>query len=123
MRLELNLSAIVPQMTGAKVLRWLAQEGAALGIGAGLLEIEVDLSSFVAHDCPPVSYYRIVLREVAYLRRAAVAAGEVVPVGALVAQLSPMADAPLDGMAARRLRVNVAGIIPNWDEPTWDKTR
>lgn len=116
MRLEFELPAIVPQMVEAKVLRFLAKEGERLAIGAGLIELEVDLSSFVSHDCPPVSYYRIVLREAVYLRRFAVAVGQTVPIGGLIAQLSPTPDEPLDGDAARRVRVNVAGVIPNWDE-------
>jgi hypothetical protein len=116
MHLEFALSAIVLQMAQAKVLRLLAREGERLGIGAGLLELEVDLSNLVSHDCPPVSHYRIVLREAAYLRRWAVSVGEIVPVGGLIAQLSHALDEAIDEGDMRRVRVNVAGIIPNWDE-------
>lgn len=116
MRLELHLPAIMEQMSEAKILRVMAQEGDQLSIGSPLLELEVNLSSLVAHDCPPVSYFRIVLREAAYLRRMAVAAGQTVPVGVLLAVLGQSAGIEPEGEAARRLRVNVAGILPQWDE-------
>lgn len=116
MRLDLPLTAIVPQMAEAKILRLLAQQGDALGIGAALLEIEVDLSSQVTHDCPPISYFRIVLREKAHLRRWDVSPGDTLPVGQLLAVLSQTSDETLDGEAARRVRTNAAGIFPQWDE-------
>lgn len=116
MRLDLKLTAIVPQMGEAKILRLLAQEGAALGIGSALLEIEVDLSSQVAHDCPPISYFRLVLREKAHLRRWDVSQGQSLPVGQLLAVLSQTPDETLDGDAARNVRTNAAGIFPQWDK-------
>ena len=116
MQLEFELPAIVPQMVEAKVLQLLAKEGDGLAMGAGLVELEVDLSSYVIHDCPPISYFRIVLREAAWLRRFAVTVGETVPVGRIIAQLSTTPDESLGGDGARRVRVNVAGVIPHWDE-------
>jgi pyruvate/2-oxoglutarate dehydrogenase complex dihydrolipoamide acyltransferase (E2) component len=116
MRFDLPLSAIVPQMTEAKILRVLAAEGAVLRVGAPLVEFEVDLSSQFTHDCPPVSFYRIVLREAACLRQMPVAPGQLIAVGQPLAVFSQTADEPLEAVATRNLRVNAVGIIPRWDD-------
>ena len=71
----------------------------------------MDLGGSVAHDCPPVSYYRLVLRERAWLRRLAVAVGEEVPLAAPLAWFTTSPDEPAEGEPARPVRVAHAGIL------------
>lgn len=110
MLLEYRLPAINANMTEASIERRYAEPGAALAIGTKLLDLRVDLSSAFSQDCPPISFYRIVMRERAYLRELRPADGEACPVGALIAIFSTEPGEPLDGVAARPIRVATAGI-------------
>jgi hypothetical protein len=109
--LELKLPHIHDLMTSAKVVAVHAQPGAALRPGARLLDVAVDLTPVAAHDCPPVSLYRIVLREVAWLRRLDVACGDEVAPGDSLAMLSSAPDDPLDVAPSRQARIAIAGIL------------
>ncbi len=87
-----------------------------LGLGARILDLSVDLSAAVAHDCPPISHYRIVLRERAWLRRLCVKPGAQVAADEVLAQFSTDPDEPLDGEPGRAVRVSIAGIL---DQSDW----
>jgi hypothetical protein len=113
--LTLRLPRINAYMTTASVDKVYVEEGKPLNVGAKLLDLIVDLSATAAHDCPPVSAYRIVLRDRAWLRRLAVAPGDDLEVGAIIAQFSTEPDEPLDGEAARTVRVTIAGILGQSD--------
>ena len=121
MLLTLTLPRISELMSLAVVEAVHASPGVALAPGAKLFDISVDLSAAAAHDCPPVSMYRIVLRDRAWLRSVAVACGDEVPVGTVLAQLSTDPDEPLDGATGRAARLTIAGILSQtekWlDEP------
>jgi hypothetical protein len=119
MILSFKLPLIVPQMVDAAVHVVLAEAGQQLRVGSPLLELTVDLSSIVAHDCPPVSHYRVVLREAAWLRRLLVTPGSIAAVGDMLAEFSTTADEPLDADATRPIRVNLAGVIPQWQNRLW----
>ncbi|MBA3056062.1 MAG: hypothetical protein FP826_14305 [Sphingomonadales bacterium] len=108
---ELKLSAIVPQMTGATTQCCYAAPGDALKMGSKLVDLSVDLSSAFAQECPPVSYYRIVLREPAFLRAITAKPGDFTAVDAPLALFSSTPDEPLDEAPARPVRVTVAGIM------------
>ena len=118
MLLGLALPRIVPQMAEGKIHVLLAKEGERLRVGSPLLEVAVDLSRVVAHDCPPISHYRMVLREPAMLRRLLVAEGDIVEVGGPLALLSSGEDA-LEGAPTRDIRVTVAGVVPQWQTRLW----
>lgn len=111
MILELKLPDIVPQMTGATTECLFAEAGEALRMGSKLVDLRVDLSSAFAQECPPVSYYRIVLREKAYLRQINPKPGDFIERDAPVALFSSSPDEPLDEAPERPLRVTVAGIL------------
>jgi hypothetical protein len=102
-------------MTTALVNKIYANEGVSLNVGAKLLDLRVDLSAAAPHDCPPVSYYRVALRDRVWLRRLTVAPGDDVEVGATMAQFSTESDEPLDGEPARAIRVTIAGILAESD--------
>lgn len=122
MILVATLPSIHPLMRSARVEAVHAVPGTALAPGAKLLDLRVDLSLAVAHDCPPVTYHRIALRERAWLRRFEVTAGDDVAAGAVVALFSTGPDESLDAPPGRAVRVSVAGILhePDWwrDEPS-----
>jgi hypothetical protein len=111
----LLLNLITPRindyMTTGIVEEVYAAQDAALGVGAKLLDLTVDLSAAAPHDCPPISHYRIVLRERAWLRRIHVARGDEPAVGAPLATLSTEPDEPLDAGAGRPVRVAIASIL------------
>lgn len=111
MILELRLPDIVPQMTGATAECLFAEAGEALRMGSKLIDLRIDLSSAFAQECPPVSYYRIVVREKAYLRHVSPRPGDFLELDAPVALFSSSPDEPLETAPERRLRVTVAGIL------------
>ena len=119
MLLSLALPSIVPPMTAAVIDRIYPTVGAALTIGAPFLELTVDLSSIALHDCPPISHYRLVVRDRAWLRRLDVDPGQSALVGASLALLSTEPDETLDAAATRAARIGVAGVMPQmlWDKP------
>jgi hypothetical protein len=103
---------------GVGVIRLLslhAAEGDLLGPGAHLADVSLDLSAGVAHDCPPISTYRIVLREPLWLRRLLVGQGEDIGSGASLALLTTTPDEAIEGPPARAARVTIAAILHQSD--------
>lgn len=109
------LTVMLPQvnanMKSAMVQALYPSEGTLLVPGAKLLDLKVDLSLAVGHDCPPVSFYRLALRERAWLRKLLVAAEDDVAVGAPLAILSTEPDESLDPAPGRDARLSIAGIL------------
>ncbi len=97
---DFRLPRLSPHMSGAR-----------LSAGSKFLDISVDLGSAFAQDCPPISYYRVVLREALWLRMLAVAAGAACDLGQPIAIFSSEPDEPADGAVARGVRVATAGIV------------
>ncbi len=95
MLLAFALPRVNPHMSSAIVSAIHAREGDALA----------------AQDCPPISHFRVVLRERAWLRRLLVARGDEVAVGAPLAWFSTEPDEPLDAAPAREARISIAGIL------------
>lgn len=116
MLLALTLPRINPLMTVAVIQKVYATEGELLTVGAKLMDLRVDLSSVAPHDCPPISYYRIAMRDRAWLRRLDVSAGGNVGVGASLACFTTEADEPLEGAPGRAARITLAGIL---DQTNW----
>ena len=120
MLLNLTLPRINDHMDTAMIDQIHAMLGAAMPVGGKLLDLTVDLSAAAPHDCPPVSHYRLVVRDRVWLRRLDIAAGDTPQVGDSLALFSTEPDEPLDGAPARQVRLAVAGIIR---ESVWDEDR
>jgi pyruvate/2-oxoglutarate dehydrogenase complex dihydrolipoamide acyltransferase (E2) component len=108
---EFKLPLISPHMVEARIECLHAKLGEALKSGAKLLDLSVDLSNNFSQDCPPISFFRIILRENAVLREIRPAVGDLCPTGALIAVFSTTPDEPLDQPPARGVRFATAGII------------
>jgi hypothetical protein len=108
---ELRLSEIIAQMSGATIECLYETPGTLLKPGSKLLDLSVDLGSAFSQECPPVSFYRIVLREPAWLRVMDLAPGKFCPLGDVIATLSSDPDEPLDAAPARPLRTTIAGVL------------
>jgi hypothetical protein len=85
--------------------------GERLSPGSRLFDVSVDLSAAVAHDCPPVSYFRICLSESAWLRQWSVATGDEVAAGSVLALFSSSPDEPSPPVVTNTARLSVAGIV------------
>ncbi len=115
MLLTLNLPRIMEQMTTAVVDTIHVVEGVALGPGAKLFDLRVDLSAVAPQDCPPVSMFRIALRDRAWLRRLCIDPGAEVEVDTLLVVFSTTPDESLDAPPARAARITIAGIMAQHD--------
>ena len=111
MLVELTLPLFNPEMTTALIERVYCAEGDELLLGAKLLDVSVDLSGAFAQNCPPISYYRMVLRDRLWLRKLLIAPGAHYEAGTQVAILSTEQDEPLGGPPARAARCMTAGIV------------
>lgn len=106
-----RLPTINPHMSGARIECIYAQLGTALKAGSKLLDLGVDLSSAFAQECPPISFFRVVLREPVFFRKLNVARGQLCELGELIALFSNEADELLSSAPVRDIRFAVAGII------------
>jgi len=116
--LTLTLPTILPEMTEAVVTAVLAGAG-PLKPGAALFDLRVDLSEVGLQDCPPVSFYRIALREAAWLRRVLVDTNGSPAVGTVLAVFSSGPDDDLDQPPTRAVRHMVAGILSDTGAAAW----
>lgn len=116
MLLNLTLPPINPYMSVGLINAIHASEGQALALGAKLMDVTIDLSAAAAHDCPPISHYRLVVRDRVWLRRLDVTMGDSPAVGDSLALFSTEADEPLDATPARQVRLTIAGVIA---QPAW----
>jgi len=114
--LNLTLPRINEHMTTAVIKTIHAEAGTALPLGAKLLDLSIDLSAMLPHDCPPVSMYRIALRDRVWLRKLAVAPGDEIAVGGVLAVFTTAPDESMDAEPDRAVRVTIAGII---DPSSW----
>jgi hypothetical protein len=110
MRHELRLTKINPNMNAAVVETIYATAGSALKIGDKLCDISVDLSSGFSQYCPPISYFRVVVREKVWLKDVLVVPGDSCDVGQLMAVFTTGPDDADDETAGRPLRIATAGI-------------
>jgi hypothetical protein len=119
--LNLIVPRINPLMTTARVSVIHAAAGAAIAVGGKLLDLTIDLSAAVPHDCPPVGHFRLIARDRVWLRRLDAAAGDERPAGASLALFTTDPDEPLEGPPARQLRMATVAIVPPsvWDEGGW----
>lgn len=108
---EFKLPLIVTQMTGATIECTYAKPGDALKMGSKLVDLSVDLSSAFAQECPPISFFRVVMREPAWLRKFDLVPGRFCKLDELLAIFSSAPEVALDHPAARTIRTTVAGIV------------
>ena len=115
MILRVDLPSINQSADTAVVETIYPSEGSLLQPGSKLVDLKVDLSLAVAHDCPPITFHRIAVREGVWVRRILVSAGEEVPVGSVLALCSTAPDEGVDEEPARALRVSIIGILHQTD--------
>jgi len=108
---DFKLPLISPHMSEALMECLYVAPGSALKTGDKLLDLSVDLSNAFLQDCPPISFFRIIMRENVVLREFRLARGELCKVGELVAVFSTIADEARDQPAQRGIRFATAGII------------
>jgi hypothetical protein len=107
---EFRLPRIVPQMSGATIECVYAKVGDALKMGSKLVDMSVDLTSAFAQECPPISFFRVVLRETAWLRKFDVEPGRFVQLDDAIAVFSTDQNEDINQSAGRQIRMTVAGI-------------
>ncbi|MBI1262904.1 MAG: hypothetical protein GC184_14395 [Rhizobiales bacterium] len=105
-------------MSSATIQVIYPMEGTLMVPGSKLLDIKVDLSLAASHDCPPVSFHRIALRDRVWLRRLLVPLNAELAVGTKLALFSTTADESLDVAPAREVRTSMASILQQTDY--WD---
>ncbi len=115
MLLTVLLPAVNPHMRSAVIDAVHVRPGDLLAPGSRILDIKVDLSLAIPHDCPPVTFHRIASREHAWLRQLSVGLNDEAEPGAILAILSTMPDESLDSAPARAARCSVAGILHESD--------
>jgi pyruvate/2-oxoglutarate dehydrogenase complex dihydrolipoamide acyltransferase (E2) component len=116
----LVLPKMIEHMTAATIEAVHVAPGRSLRAGEKLMDVSVDLGGAFLQNCPPISYYRLVLREAATLERVCVAPGDQCEPGAVLALFGSNADEPDDGTMGRPVRVATAGILPgSW---MWSQT-
>ncbi|HVZ30507.1 MAG TPA: hypothetical protein VG839_08950 [Asticcacaulis sp.] len=106
-----RLPTINPHMSGARIECLYAQPGDTLKMGSKLLDLGVDLSSAFAQECPPISFFRVVLREPVTLRAFKVEPGDYCDLGHLIALFSTTPEEDLNVEPARDIRFATAAII------------
>src|SRR5512141_2423040 len=116
--LTLTLPRIMEGMDAALVRKVHGAVGTELAPGAKLVDLSIDLSAVAPHDCPPITLYRVALRERAWLRALNAPAGSSIEPGCVLARFSTTPDEPLGQSDAREVRVTIAGIShpPEWWE-------
>ena len=112
---DLRVPKISPYMSGALIECIYARSDTQMRAGDKILDLSVNLGSAFSQDCPPISYYRVVLRENLWLRRLAVTAGTNWDMAEPLAIFSTAPDEPLEGTVARPVRSAVAGIVYHTD--------
>jgi hypothetical protein len=117
--LTLKVPKLLPEATSVKIEKVFATVGQFLQPGAKICDLRIDLSAVAAHDCPPVSFFRIAFRDRAWLRQVSVVDGDIREVGAELALFSTARDEAIDFIPVRSARFTAAGIIHQsalWDQ-------
>src|SRR5262245_46852224 len=102
-----RLSELVPSATVHAVA---CRPGDAIAPGSALVALTLDLGAVAAQDCPPVSRFRIVSRERAFIRRIDAVPGGVASPGDVLIVATPTGDEPLDAGTRRALRTNCISV-------------
>jgi hypothetical protein len=108
---SLILPTILGTMAEAIVECVYARPEASMKPGDKLLDLSIDLSGAFLQNCPPISYYRLIVRERAILRRMIAAQGEAHAPGDCLAVFSTEPGEADDGPIGRPVRITTAGIL------------
>jgi pyruvate/2-oxoglutarate dehydrogenase complex dihydrolipoamide acyltransferase (E2) component len=111
MLLDFRVPPISPHLAEARVECVHAALGSALKPGDKLLDLSIDLSPTFEQDCPPISFFRIVVREPVVLREWKAEIGQTLKLGDVVALFSSASEESIAGPSQRSIRVAVAGIM------------
>jgi hypothetical protein len=111
MILEFRMPVISPHSKDALIECLYVVPGAPVKMGDALLDLSINLSHNFSQDCPPISFYRIVVREKAILREVRFERGQSCRVGDVIAVFSTEPDELLGPPAARGIRVATAAIV------------
>jgi len=106
-----KLPEIVDGMASATLENVYIGEGDTLKAGSKLFDISVDLSSAFTQECPPISYFRVIVREPVHVRRIHFKPGQTMDVGAVVALFASDPEEDPDAAAERPVRIATAGIM------------
>ena len=112
-------------MSGATI-EYVHSGPAALKAGAKFLDVSVDLGSAFAQECPPISFYRFVMREPAWLREIKAVQGQYYALEDLVARFSTDENARKQRVALHPMgrfgqpaEVASAAVFLASDESAW----
>jgi hypothetical protein len=108
---DLRIPKVSEHMVEALIETTYGRESLQMKIGSKIVDFSVDLSSGFAQNCPPISYYRVVLRENLWLRKILVSPGGRFAAGTSVATFSTSPDEPSDAAVTRPVRIMTAGIV------------
>jgi hypothetical protein len=111
MRLGLFLPKLMEQMSLALVESVHGEAGRPMKSGEKVFDVTVDLGGVLVQNCPPISHYRLVLREGAVLARVLAIPGEEVEAGACLAVFTTEAEEVAEGPVERPVRIAAAAIL------------
>lgn len=111
MPFELRLPHLHSAMSGATIECVYAACNTRLQSGSKIFDISIDLGSALAQECPPISYYRLVLRETLWLRRLDASPGLLWDPNMPLAIFTTHPDESLADSITRPVRIATAGII------------
>jgi hypothetical protein len=107
---EFRLPPILPTMSGATIECVHAKPGDMIKMGSKLVDLSVDLTSAFAQECPPISFFRVVVREAAWIARLDVVPGQFCELDQVVATFSTEQKEDIFRPVTRAIRTTVAGI-------------
>ncbi len=96
------------------------EPGQQMKSGERLFDVTIDLGGAFLQNCPPISHYRLVLRERAALRRVLAKPGDEIEAGACLAIFTTEPGESDEGAVVRPLRVATAAILAHpgmWSAP------
>jgi hypothetical protein len=109
------LALILPRLgklTGIQTVQKIhVVPGCEIKAGTKLVDIRLDLGAAAPQDCVPISFFRIVSREKAWLRQLAIASGEIFQESQPLALLSTDPQELLQAEPERALRISTASIL------------
>ncbi len=111
MLLAIELPRLHELMSTAVITAIHATPGTALEPGAPLFDIRIDLSHAAAHDCPPVSWFRVIIRDRGVLRGLTVAEDSEVAPGERIGLVATTPGEPATAEPARAARLTTVGLV------------
>jgi hypothetical protein len=111
MIIQYRLSEFVPSMSSAIIECIHVSASDLVRPGSKFLDLSVDLTSAFAQECPPISFFRVIIRESAWLRKLDAIPGQRHEIASVVAIFSTTENEDLDQPVTRDIRTSTAGIL------------